>query len=113
VLGAVFGREAVANRDYAAIGLQLLDGGTRYADLMKLALDARLGANASNDAVVTVLYTNVVGVAPGAAELATFTGLIAAGQYTQATLGVLAADTAQLANAINLTGLATSGLVYA
>lgn len=113
VLGAVFGSAAVANRDYAAIGLQLLDAGTSYADLMKLALDARLGANASNDAVVTVLYTNVVGVAPGAAELATFSGLIAAGQYTQATLGVLAADTAQLAAAINLTGLPSSGLAYA
>ncbi len=113
VLGAVFGKAAVANRDYAAIGLQLLDSGTSYADLMKLALNARLGPNPGNDAVVTVLYTNVVGVAPGADALATFSGLIAAGQYTQATLGVLAADTPQNIAAVDLAGLAVSGLAYA
>ena len=59
------------------------------------------------------LCGRLVGVAPGAAELAAFSGLIAAGQYTQATLGVLAADTPQLAAAIGLTGLASSGLAYA
>ncbi len=112
VLGAVFGRQAVANREYAAIGLQLLDSGTSQPALMQLALDARLGPGASAQAVVTLLYTNVVGTAPGAEDLALYTGLLASGQYTPATLGMLAAQTSANATAIDLVGLAASGLAY-
>lgn len=113
ILGAVFGAQAVANRDYAAIGLQQLDAGSSYAGLMQLALDAKLGVGATAQAVVTLLYSNVVGAAPGAAELALYTGLLQSGQYTPATLGMLAADTPANAANINLVGLAATGLAYA
>lgn len=112
ILGAVFGSQAVANREYTAIGLQLLDAGASYASVMQLALDAKLGAGASAQAVVTLLYSNVTGMAPGAAELALYTGLLQTGQYTPATLGMLAADTPANAANINLVGLAATGLAY-
>ncbi|SFC18041.1 Peptidase M10 serralysin C terminal [Polaromonas sp. OV174] len=112
VLGAVFGKAEVVNQAYAGIGLQLLDGGMSYQDLMALALNARLGAGYSNAAEVTLLYQNLTGVAPGAADLAYWIGTIQSGQFTQASLGVMAADNnSNIAN-INLVGLVASGLQY-
>jgi serralysin len=112
ILGAVFGRESVENKQYAGIGLGLLDGGTSYFDLMQLALNARLGANAGAETVVNLLYTNVVGVAPGAAELATFTGMLNSGVHSATTLGILAADTSLNIANVNLVGLTQTGLEY-
>ncbi len=112
ILGAVFGFESVKNKEYTGIGLHLLDDGMSYGDLMKLAIDAKLGAGASNTAVVNLLYTNVVGYAPPADELAFFKGWLDSGAYTQATLGVLAADTVLNTDNIKLVGLVTSGLEY-
>jgi V8-like Glu-specific endopeptidase len=112
ILGAVFGKQAVANKAYAGIGLNLLDGGMLYLDVMTVALNAHLGAGATHEAVVTTLYTNVVGFAPTAEVLAHYTGLLQSGQYTHATLGMLAAETPDNAISINLTGLAAAGLDY-
>lgn len=112
ILGAVFGPEGLANRQYVGIGLQLLDAGMSYAALMQAALAAKLGASASNTAVVNLLYTNVIGSAPGAADLALYKGLLDSGAMTQASLGVLAADTTFNTTRINLTGLAGTGIEY-
>ena len=72
-----------------------------YERLMQLALDTRLGLNASHSAVVTLLYSNVVGVAPGETDLATFVALLdAGGQWTPASLGTFAAD--HELNAVNI-----------
>ena len=112
ILGAVFGKDTVANKEFAGIGLQILDGGVSYLDLMQLAINAKLGAGASNAAVVNLLYTNVVGTPPPAGDLASFTGLLDSGAFTRASLGVLAADTVLNTVNVNLVGLATSGLEY-
>ncbi|WP_088278398.1 Ig-like domain-containing protein [Ideonella sp. A 288] len=112
VLGAVFGRESVHNTDYVGIGLGFSDGGMGYQALMQLALDARLGANANHGAVVDLLFTNVVGVAPTAEQRASFVALLDSGAHTHGSLGVLAADhPLNLAN-IELAGLAQTGLLY-
>ncbi len=112
ILGAVFGKTEVSNNVYVGIGLQLLDGGMSYLDLMQLALNAQLGVGASNAAVVNLLYTNVVGTPPPAGELAFYQGLLDSGAHTQASLGVLAADTALNTTNINLVGLAQTGVEY-
>lgn len=112
ILGAVFGKESVANPEYAGIGLSLLDGGMSYEALMQLAINARLGVGASATAVVNLLYTNVVGVAPAPDDLAFYRGLLENGNFTQASLGVLAANTALNEANINLVGLAATGLLY-
>ncbi len=112
ILGAVFGATSVANQIYFGIGLFYSDGGMAYAPLMQLALDAKLGGGASHAAVVNLLYTNLVGSAPGPADLAHFVGLLDSQQHTPASLGLLAADHAlNLAN-INLVGLADSGVGF-
>ena len=112
IIGAVFGREFVKVKEYVGIGIGLLDAGMSYPDLAQLAINFALGPNASNAAVVTLLYTKVVGVAPGSADLATFTGLLSSGAHTQATLGVLAADTDINQLNIGLVGLASTGLDF-
>ncbi len=112
ILGAVFGADAVSNEGYAGIGLDLVDAGASYESLVQLALEARLGSGASNADVVTLLYTNVIGVAPDAGSLAYYTGLLDGGTYTRASLGVLAADSTYNTDNIDLTGLAETGLEY-
>lgn len=92
ILGALFGKESIHNLQYVGIGLSQLDGGTSVDALMNLALQARLGAKPSNTDLVNVLYTNVVGVAPNAADLKYFTDLLANGAYTQVGLVGLAAE---------------------
>lgn len=112
VLGAVFGKASVHHADYVGIGLALSDGGMGYEALVQLALDAQLGADASHAAVVDLLFTNVVGVAPTAEQRAGFVAMLDSHEHTHGSLGVLAADhPLNLAN-IELTGLAQTGLLY-
>lgn len=112
ILGAVFGKDSLMNKGYVGIGLELLDGGMSYNDLMKMAIDTRLGENATNEAVINLLYTNVVGVQPSENEMAYFLGLLDSGAYTVASLGVLAAETTHNADNINLVGLAFTGIEF-
>ncbi|MBV6448059.1 hypothetical protein [Nitrosomonas sp.] len=112
ILGAVFGKDALTNKEYAGIGLKLLDSGMSYSDLMELAINAKLGAHADDTAIVNLLYTNVFGAAPTASDLNYYVGLLQNGSYTEASLGILAADSTANANHINLVGLAATGLEF-
>ena len=112
ILGSVFGKAEVSNKAYVGIGLFYSDGGMSYENLMQLAIDARLGAGASHQAVVDLLYTNVVGVAPPEADRAYFVGLLDSKAFTVAGLGVMAADTDLNKVNIDLVGLANQGLEY-
>jgi hypothetical protein len=112
LLGVVFGPASVQNTAYVGIGLGLLDGGMERHALTQLALDARLGAGASHAAVVELLYTNLVGAAPGPEALALYTGWLDDGRFTPVTLTLLAAEQdANLSN-IGFAGLAATGLAY-
>ena len=112
ILGAVFGPGAVSNKEYAGIGLYFTDVGMTYENLMKLAIDTALGAGAGPQAVVELLFGNVVGRAPTDAERSLFVDLLTSNSYTVAGLGVLAADTDINVANINLVGLAQKGLDY-
>ncbi len=112
ILGIVFGAAAVQNKGYVGIGLDLLDKGMSYEELMKGALEVALGAGASNATVIKLLYTNAAGAPPSAQELTEFVGLLDNGTYNQVSLGMYAAEhPINLAN-IGLVGLATTGLEY-
>lgn len=112
VLGAVFGKSAVANREYAGIGLRLMDGGMDYQDLVGLAIDHRLGTAASHADVVALLYSNVIGSDPSPAVLAGYVEMLDSGLQSRSSLGVLAADTSYNADNIGLAGLVGTGLHY-
>jgi hypothetical protein len=112
ILGAVFGRESVANPVFVGIGLSLLDQGSSLDALMQLALEARLGVGFSAAAEVQLLYQNLAGSNPSSSELDFWTGALAAGSYTPVTLAWMAADLELNALNIDLVGLADLGLPY-
>ena len=109
ILGAVFGKESVSNKNYVGIGLSFLDAGWTYDNLAALALDAA-GAK-TNDQIVSLLWTNVIGTKPTAADKAPFITLLENGM-TAGALAHLAADTSFNTTNINLVGLAQTGIEY-
>lgn len=112
LLGAVFGAASVSNKEYVGIGLSLLDGGMSYAALMQVALNAKLGAGFSDTAEINLLYQNLVGTLPSAADLSYLRGMLTSGQFSQASLAVFAADHSLNAANINLVGLQNTGIEY-
>ncbi|WP_048440056.1 Calx-beta domain-containing protein [Caenimonas sp. SL110] len=109
---AVFGPELVANPAVVGILLGYADMGIPYETLMYYSLEYALGAGASNDAVVKLIYRNVAGFEIDPDSLALYTGYINDGVVTQAQFSVIAADTIYNAARIDLAGLAQHGLEY-
>ena len=109
ILGAVFGKESVSNKSYVGIGLSFLDAGWTYDNLAALVLDAA-GAK-TNDQIVSLLWTNVIGTKPTAADKQPFIALLENGMSAGA-LAHLAADTSFNTTNINLVGLAQTGIEY-
>jgi len=109
ILGAVFGKESLKNKTYVGIGLNYLDTGWTYDNLAGVALGA---ANAkTNDQIVSLLWTNVMGTKPTEADKQPFITLLENGM-TAGALAHLAADTSFNSTNINLVGLAQSGIEY-
>lgn len=109
ILGAIFGKESLANQNYVGIGLKLADSGWTYDNLAALALDAA-GAK-SNDQIVSLLWKNVVGSQPSQTDKTPFIALLENGMSSGA-LAHLAADSAFNTTNINLVGLAQTGIEY-
>ncbi len=116
ILRALFGKDFLANPAFVGIGLQLFDAGVPYADVVRLALGtelfAQLAGGRSHGAFVQHVYKNVIGVAPSAPDLATFTALLDQGVYTQESLALLACQIEFNAQSVELIGLAASGLEF-
>ncbi|MDO8271980.1 MAG: M12 family metallo-peptidase [Gammaproteobacteria bacterium] len=112
VIGAVLGKAALSNTKFVGTGLSMLDGGATHEALMSLTLDARLGGNASAGDVVDLLFSNIVGVSPSAAERDYFAGLMDSGAISRSQLGLLAANSVANEENIDLIGLSSAGLIY-
>jgi len=109
ILGAVLGKQSLTNKSYVGIGLSYLDAGWSYDNLASLALDST-GVK-TNDQIVSLLWTNVIGTKPTASDKAPYIALLENGMSSGA-LAHLAADSAfNLAN-INLVGLTLTGIEY-
>jgi hypothetical protein len=115
LIGAAFGPQYVTNAGIVGVGLSVFDAGMSMQQVAELVLDSsafqQLAGSRSNADVVTHLYRNVVGVAPSAADLNTFVGVLDNGM-TQADLLVLAANADLNGMHINLAGLASTGVEY-
>ena len=97
------------NKTYVGIGLNYLDAGWTYDSLAGVALGAA-GAK-TNDQIVSLLWTNVMGTKPTEADKQPFIKLLENGM-TAGALAHLAADTSFNSTNINLVGLAQSGIEY-
>jgi hypothetical protein len=109
ILGAVFGTASLSNKAYVGIGLSFLDAGWSYDNLAGLALEAA-GAK-TNDQIVSLLWTNVIGTKPTQADQAPYIALLENGMSAGA-LAHLAADTTFNTTNINLVGLTQTGIEY-
>ncbi|MES3002082.1 MAG: hypothetical protein V4787_15435, partial [Pseudomonadota bacterium] len=112
ILGAVMGPGAAGNSTLAGIGLALADAGTAEGALVQLAIEARVGAGASHQAVVELLYFNVMGAQPNAATEGYLSSLLDSGAMNVADLGLMAVNHPQNSLNIGLTGLSQTGLAY-
>ena len=109
LLGAVFGKDSLTNKQYVGIGLSLLDAGMSTTTLASLAVDA---ANLkTNDQIVSTLWKNVFGTTATSSDKAPYVKLLDDGM-SPGTLAWLAADTTFNKVNINLVGLAQTGLEY-
>jgi hypothetical protein len=109
IIGSVFGKVSLTNKNYVGIGVYFLDAGWSYENLASLALQSA-GA-LTNDQIVTLLWNNVLGTKPTDINKAPYLNLLNNGM-TPGQLVQLAADsTYNIAN-IDLVGLSQSGIDY-
>jgi hypothetical protein len=109
ILGAVFGKDSLTNKQYVGIGLSLLDAGMSINTLSSLAVEA---ANLkTNDQIVSTLWKNVFGTTASSTDKAPYIKLLDDGM-SAGTLAWLAADTSFNKVNINLVGLAQTGIEY-
>ena len=113
MLGAVFGPSSLSSKDTVGIALKFYDQALlSETQLARLALDSFLGANASNKAVVDLLYKNLVGALPDVTTENLYLGLLSAGTYTQESLTLMATNLDLNKINVKLTGLALTGIEY-
>lgn len=114
LIGAAFGASYIGPA-FNGEGIRLFDQGMSMRDVAELVLNTalftQLAGSRSNEAVVTALFSHVVGRAPSPTDLNFYTDMLKSGT-SQADLLVLAAETAQNALNIDLVGLSASGLQY-
>ena len=112
LLGLLLGKDQATNKTYLGIGLKLLDDGMSYEQLMQTALDVVLGVNASSLSVVEMIWGNLIGPPTPTDNISQYSALIDNGTYTSAGLAILAADHSLNTTAIDLVGLASTGVEY-
>ena len=112
LLGLLLGKDQATNKTYVGAGLKLLDDGMTYEQLMQTALDGVLGPNASSLSVVEMIWGNLIGPPTPADNISQYSALIDNGTYTSAGLAIVAADHSLNTTAIDLVGLASTGVEY-
>ncbi len=112
ILGAVFGVASVSDKAFVGIGLQLLDDGMPYQELVQLALNTKLGTSFSDVDEVNLLYSNLVGSLPDVDALNFWTDKLKDGEFTQNSLAIMAIDLDLNAGNIDLIGLSQTGIEF-
>ena len=112
LLGLLLGKDQATNKTSVGIGLELLDNGMSYQKLMQTALDMVLGINASSISVVELIWENLIGPPAPVDNINQYSALIDNGTYTSAELAIFAADHSLNTTAIDLVGLASTGVEY-
>ncbi|MBN8518330.1 MAG: hypothetical protein J5X22_00980 [Candidatus Accumulibacter sp.] len=109
LLHAVFGPAAVQNKEYAGIGLSLLDQGLSYARLAEVAM--RAAGKLTPGDIIDSLWLNVMTTPILAEQKSYFLGLLENG-LAIGDLTVLAANSSQNSAQVELLGVMTQGLDY-
>lgn len=113
LIGAAFDAPAIAaHPDWMGAGIGVFDQGASLLDVCRQVVS--MMGNADNQSFVNTVYTNVAGVAPGAAELQHFTSLLegSGGTLSRAALLELAALADVNEVNIGLVGLQSAGVAF-
>lgn len=117
LIGAVFGKAAVANASFVGTGLRLLDNNPNmsYEELGTFAIN-EMGKKTNID-IVLLLWTNLFGSAPTSGQSAPYVAMLdkgprAEGGLSRGALAIMAADTGENMININLVGLTQTGVMY-
>ena len=112
LLGTFLGREALSNKAFVGFGLQYLDAGGGYGELVGLASDAVFGAVPDSRSVVETFYQNLTGQPAPEAVVATYSSKIDTGEFSPVSLALLVIDHPANLENIDLIGLASTGIEY-
>jgi hypothetical protein len=112
ILNAAFGKSSLSNKSFVGIGLSLFDSNMSMSDVATLAVSTGLVSAKDNTSFVKAIWQNVVGSPIDDGNLTTFVGMLDNGTFTQPSLLALAATTDLNKTAVNLVGLAQTGIDY-
>jgi len=112
LLGAFLGAEGVRSSEYVSIGLEALDSGVSFQDLIQLALDTVFGSRPSSNELVSTFYENLTGQTAPQSVSDTYANLIDSGSLTPLNFATQVAEHPLNAENIDLIGLATTGLEF-
>lgn len=112
LLGAFLGAEGVRSSEYVSIGLEALDSGASFPDLLRLALDTVFGPRPSSNELVSTFYENLTGQTAPQSVIDTYANLIDSGSLTQLNFATQVVEHPLNAENIDLIGLATTGLEF-
>jgi hypothetical protein len=113
ILGALAGKDSLSNKGIVCIAISIYDQAQMtQTQSARLGLDAVLGSNPSNKAVIDLLFKNLVGTYPDALTSALYAGMINNGLYTQESITLAAANLDLNKNNINFVGLSQTGVEY-
>lgn len=112
ILNAAFGKSALSNKSFVGIGLSLFDNKMSMSDVAALAVATGLVSDKDNSSFVKAVWKNVVGSEIDSANLNTYVDLLNTGALTQPSLLAIAATTDLNKTAVNLVGLAQTGIEF-
>jgi len=115
LLAAALGTADVTNT-YKGIGISLADAGWTNKQLAEALLATDVyktdAGGVSNETFIKHVYKNVMGTNATLADVTTYTTWMAANNYSQADVLVMASELAAFETTIGLVGLATTGIEY-
>jgi hypothetical protein len=115
LLAAALGTADVTNT-YKGIGISLADTGWTNKQLAEALLATDVyktdAGGVSNETFIKHVYKNVMGTNATLADVTTYTTWMAANNYSQADVLVMASELAAFETTIGLVGLATTGIEY-
>jgi Ca2+-binding RTX toxin-like protein len=109
IIGAVFGKEYLSNKQYVGFCLHLLDSGISDTNLARVVLNA--AHLTTNDEIISTLLRNVLGTTASNADKASLLDLLNKGA-SQSDIVLMEANTPENISNINLNGLFLTGIEY-
>ena len=116
LVGTLFGMQKISDKALLGQWIDAMDRGTSLAAAVAQAVgSAQFAAAAggrSNADFVNLVYKNVVGSAPDPSSFDYYVGLLNGGEYTQASLALLAVGLDLTGQQVGLVGLSSTGVEY-